>query len=156
MNEITNANDINDKNSIVNQKINANQIFSKQFEFISLVARLSTLVTCCLTMTLISIGLFIFNASVGNHSTTPNFGVAAISIFGPSMDVMVNAICLVLHWPYAKSWFKNICTICPCHRYCIRYFVKRFKFTPLYDQLGIIKMGGVAQNVQTTSDSCDH
>ena len=101
-------------------------------------------------MTIISIGLLIFNANI------PSYGAATISVFGASMDVMVNAVCLALHWPFAQSWYKKICMVCPCHRRGIQFFVKMFKITPMYDQW-TIKMH-VANNTRpiqaASSDAC--
>ena len=114
-------NNNNNNNNNVNFHINRNEIESKQFKFISLVARLFTLVASCLSLTLISIGILIFAVNFSSY------GTSFISIFGAAVDVTVNAICLVLHWKFATIWYKKLCMICSCYTKSIRLFIKIFK-----------------------------
>lgn len=113
---------INDAiNNSVNLQINRNQVVSKQFEFTALVARLFTLVATCLSLTLISIAILIFGV------TFSSYGTSLISILAASVDVMVNSICLVLHWTFANIWYKKLCMVCSCYTKSIRFFLKIFE-----------------------------
>ena len=118
----------NNNNNDANRQINEKQIIRKQFGFVTLLAKLFTLVATCLCFTIISIMLVILDVRIGAHYAT------VISIFGGSIDIMINSICLVLHWPFAQKLYKKICVKC-CYGKSVLFFIKVLKIPSLNSTL---------------------
>ena len=114
----------NNNNNDANRQINENQIIRKQFGFVTLLAKLFTLVATCLSMTIITIILLMLDVKIGTHYSI------VISIFGGSFDIMINSICLVLHWPFAQKWYKKMCMKC-CYGKSVLFFMKVLNMSSL-------------------------
>ena len=117
VNNNNNNNIENNNNNDANRQINEKQIIRKQFEFVTLLAKLFTLVATCLCFTIITIILLILDVKTQTHYST------AIAIFSGSIDIMVNSICLLLHWPFAQKLYKKICMKC-CYGNSVLFFMK--------------------------------
>ena len=94
--------------------INNKKKFSKdQLKLIATMAKLTCLMSTALMTSLISIILIVCTA------ISPDlFYIGIASMFSSSIDVIVNALCLLLHWPFAESIYQKLCK--PCHYLMIR------------------------------------
>ena len=87
----------------------------KQFEFVAMMAQLSCLIIICMISTFISIAGIIRSAT-SDHS----FYFAIISCLISSFDVAINALCMVLHWSFARPYYKAWCN--SCHKFLITIY----------------------------------
>ena len=92
--------------SDLNVLSNSADLQRKQFQFVSIMAQLSCLITACIVSTLISIIGIVFTAF------NSSFYFAAVSILIGSLDVAINALCMILHWQFAHSCYRKLCGHC--------------------------------------------
>lgn len=85
----------------------------KQVELIKTVAKISVLVGCTLFTTMISMTIMVIGAITDDRYIAPSMGILAAS-----SDICVNAVCLMLQWPFAQHWYKKLCN--PCNNIMIR------------------------------------
>ena len=95
----------NSKNQL--RRNRSSSCFSEtQSDLIKVMAKLSCLVSITLFFTILSIILTVYNVGSEAHFAS------ILSIVGTSVDMTVNAVCLMLKWSFATNFYRKWCKVC--------------------------------------------